>query len=84
GNNSVTLEHGSQAASVFTTGDGDDTFNLTDITAAENAALFTTLDGGLGHNVLNLDNSNYTLADADKIQKMSEANLANNSTFTLD
>ncbi|MCT4711103.1 autotransporter outer membrane beta-barrel domain-containing protein, partial [Enterobacteriaceae bacterium H11S18] len=84
GNNSVTLEHGSQAASVFTTGDGDDTFNLTDITAAENAALFTTFDGGLGHNVLNLDNSNYTLADADKIQKMSEANLANNSTFTLD
>ncbi|MFK3659279.1 autotransporter outer membrane beta-barrel domain-containing protein [Scandinavium sp. NPDC088450] len=84
GNNSVTLAHGSQADSVFTTGTGDDTFNLTDITASENEALFNTLDGGGGHNSLNLDNSVYTLSDASKIQNMSGVKLTNNSSFTLD
>ncbi|MCT4712148.1 autotransporter outer membrane beta-barrel domain-containing protein, partial [Enterobacteriaceae bacterium H11S18] len=84
GNNTVTLEHGSQAASVFTTGAGDDNYRLTGITADENATLFTTLDGGLGSDTLSLNNSVYTLSDAGKIQNIEHVNLANNSTFTLD
>ena len=84
GNNTVTLEHGSQASTVFTTGAGDDRFELANITAEENPLLFTTLDGGAGHNTLNLDNSVYTLSDAGKIQHMSDVDLANHSTFTLD
>ncbi|MCU6420513.1 autotransporter outer membrane beta-barrel domain-containing protein [Klebsiella aerogenes] len=84
GNNTVTLEHGSQAKTAFTTGAGDDLFELTNITAEENPVLFTTLDGGAGHNTLALNNSVYTLKDADKIQHMSDVELKNNSTFTLD
>ncbi|ENY5348485.1 TPA: autotransporter outer membrane beta-barrel domain-containing protein [Klebsiella aerogenes] len=84
GNNTVTLEHGSQAKTAFTTGAGDDLFELTNITAEENPVLFTTLDGGAGHNMLALNNSVYTLKDADKIQHMSDVELKNNSTFTLD
>ncbi|MCT4708693.1 autotransporter outer membrane beta-barrel domain-containing protein, partial [Enterobacteriaceae bacterium H11S18] len=84
GNNSVTLEHGSQAASVFTTGAGDDNYRLTGITVGENAALFTTLDGGLGSDTLSLNKSVYTMSDAGKIQNIEHVNLANNSTFTLD
>ncbi|HCR0847685.1 autotransporter outer membrane beta-barrel domain-containing protein [Klebsiella aerogenes] len=84
GNNTVTLEHGSQAKTAFTTGAGDDLFELTNITADENPQLFATLDGGAGHNTLALNNSVYTLNDADKIQHMSDVELKNNSTFTLD
>nr|HCM5948162.1 autotransporter outer membrane beta-barrel domain-containing protein [Klebsiella aerogenes] len=84
GNNTVTLEHGSQAKTAFTTGAGDDLFELTNITAEENPVLFTTLDGGAGHNTLALNNSVYTLKDADKIQHMSDVELKKNSTFTLD
>lgn len=84
GNNTVTLEHGSQAKTAFTTGAGDDLFELTNITADENPVLFTTLDGGAGHNTLALNNSVYTLNDAGKIQHMSDVELKNNSTFTLD
>lgn len=84
GNNTVTLEHGSQAKTAFTTGAGDDLFELTNITAEENPVLFTTLDGGAGHNSLALNNSVYTLKDADKIQHMSDVELKKNSTFTLD
>ncbi len=66
GNNTVTPEHGSRAKTAFTTGAGDDLFELTNITAEENPVLFTTTDGGAGHNTLALNNSVYTLKDADK------------------
>lgn len=84
GNNTVTLAHGSQAASVFTTGTGDDQFNLQDITANENATLFDVLDGGQGNDALNLNHSVYTLPDSSKIKGIENVYLADRSRFTLD
>lgn len=84
GNNTVTLAHGSKAASVFTTGTGDDQFYLQDITASENATLFDVLDGGQGNDALNLINSAYTLSDASKIAQIENIYLTKKSVFTLD
>jgi autotransporter family porin len=80
----VTLEHGSTAATDFITGDGNDVFSLKDITADENATLFDSLNGGGGNDTLLLRNSVYALSDAEKIQQMEMVSLNENSTFTLD
>lgn len=84
GDNTVTLAHGSTAATDFTTGRGDDVFHLNDITAEENGTLFDSLTGGEGRDTVLLDNSMYTLSDAAKMQQMEDVVLVNGSVFTLD
>ncbi len=82
GNNSVTLAHSSRGTD-FTTGSGDDRFILKDITATD-TALFSSLQGGTGNDLLQLDNSEYTLSDPLSVQGMERIALINNSVLTLD
>jgi len=84
GNNEVILKHGSSANTEFTTGAGDDKYQLKDILETENATIFSSIDGGAGADTLTLDNSVYTLSEAAKIKNMEHVTLDNGSTFTLD
>ncbi|CFR15797.1 autotransporter outer membrane beta-barrel domain-containing protein [Yersinia kristensenii] len=82
-NNSITLNSGSKGTD-FKTSAGDDRFFLKDITASEQGTLFHTLDGGAGHDILQLDNSVYRVLNENTILNMEEIELKNNSTLTLD
>jgi autotransporter family porin len=80
GNNSVNLMNGSNATD-FYTGDGADNFNLKNIKADE-TSIFTSLNGGTGLDVLNLDNSAYVLNDVNALTGLETINLKNGSMFT--
>lgn len=84
GDNTVTLEHGSQANSIFTTGKGNDKFILNDIVATENDTLFTQLNGGDGYDTVSMDNSDYRVRYAAQLSEMERVDLQNNSTLRLD
>lgn len=82
GDNTVILESGSTATDV-TTGSGDDLFLLNDIGAQENA-LFTSLNGADGDDTLAMQNSVYTLNDADALTGIEHVTLTDASRLTLD
>lgn len=82
GDNTVELVHTSQGTD-FITGTGNDTFLLKDIDASD-TGLFTSLNGGTGDDKLELDNSLYTITNANAIQNIDNIELKNNSMFTLD
>ncbi|MFA3779618.1 autotransporter outer membrane beta-barrel domain-containing protein [Yersinia sp. 1652 StPb PI] len=81
--NSITLVSGSEGTD-FKTSAGDDRFFLKDITASEQDTLFYTLNGGVGHDTLQLDNSVYRVLNETTILNMEDIELKNNSTLTLD
>ncbi|CNK37454.1 autotransporter protein [Yersinia enterocolitica] len=81
--NSITLVSSSKGTD-FKTSAGDDRFVLKDITASEQGTLFHTLNGGTGHDTLQLDNSVYRVLNADSILNMEEIELKNRSILTLD
>lgn len=80
GNNTVNLLGGSKGTD-FYTGMGSDVFNLKNIKADE-TSLFTSLNGGAGEDVLNLDNSAYILNTLNALTGFETINLTNSSTFT--
>lgn len=82
GDNTVNLLSGSTGTDFFS-GTGNDTYNLKDIKAQE-TTLFTSLNGGAGDDVLNLDNSAYVLKNVNALTGFETINLKNNSTFTED
>lgn len=67
----------------FTTGSGNDAYVLKLLTK-DDAAVFTSLNGGEGADTLTFDTSFYALSDANKIRNMENINLINNSTLILD
>lgn len=81
GNNTVLLMGGSEGND-FTTGNGDDNFILKDVALTDTA--FTSLDGGLGNNILSFDNSSYLMKDVDSIKNMNNIGLTNGSVLILD
>lgn len=82
GDNTVNLLGGSKGTD-FYTGTGRDIFNLKDIKADE-TSLFSSLNGGAGEDVLNLDNSAYVLKNVNALTGFETVNLTNSSTFTED
>lgn len=82
GDNSVTLESGSRGDD-FTTADGNDNFNLTDISRDE-TQVFNHLIAGTGTDKLNLNNTQYNLSDSAKLSGFEQVNLRSSSEFTLD
>lgn len=85
GANTVNLNSNS-VGNKFVTGSGDDQFNVTGITGADNDGgdhQFRSIDGGAGSNKLLLTNADYMLTNADTIKNVGEITLTN-STLTLD
>lgn len=82
GNNTVNLNAGSTGTD-FTTGAGNDVFNLKDVTQSD-TQLFTSLNGGAGDDVLKLDNSQYRLSQKQAITGIENIQLTNGSTFEQD
>ncbi|WP_227724637.1 autotransporter outer membrane beta-barrel domain-containing protein [Yersinia proxima] len=81
--NSITLISSSKGTD-FTASTGDDRFFLKDIKASEQGTLFHTLNGGAGHDTLQLDNSVYRVLNTNTILNMEQVELKNHSTMTLD
>ena len=80
--NSITLISSSKGTD-FKASTGDDRFFLKDIKASEQGTLFHTLNGGAGHDTLQLDNSVYRVLNTNTILKMEQLELKNTSTITL-
>ncbi|WP_145520347.1 autotransporter outer membrane beta-barrel domain-containing protein [Yersinia mollaretii] len=80
GNNTVNLLSGSTGTD-FYTGEGRDVFNLKNIKSSE-TSIFTSLNGGVGEDVLNLDNSAYVLKNVNALTGFETVNLTHGSIFT--
>ncbi|WP_445344419.1 autotransporter outer membrane beta-barrel domain-containing protein [Buttiauxella selenatireducens] len=81
GNNTINLEAGSKGTD-FTTGSGDDVFNLNHLKSAV-TGVFDTLTGGTGSDALNMVDSSYVLTDVAALKQFEKINLSEKADLTL-